>query len=100
MTARQSLGADTVADRRFAESEVARWQQVGAEAELALGLAKTRLAQLVALPEIELPDPGKAQAPVLRWTSEEAMLSHVTSSAPSAQHNQVRHQHRVADLQR
>jgi outer membrane protein, heavy metal efflux system len=82
VAARQSMGAATVAERSFAEAEIARWFQLGAEAQIALGQAHTRLAQLVALPEVELPAPGNGQAPSLRFASEQALLAHVNETAP------------------
>lgn len=80
---RQVLGAATIAERSFAEAEIARWFQSGAEADVELGQTQTRLAQLVALPEITLPDPGKAQAPTFRFASEQALLAHVLAVAPA-----------------
>lgn len=81
--ARQSLGAATAAERSFAEAEVARWFQIGAEADVGLGQALTRLAQLVVLPTVELPEPGQALPPVFRLSSEDALLSHVLERSPT-----------------
>jgi cobalt-zinc-cadmium efflux system outer membrane protein len=66
VAARRELGAATVADVSLADAEVARWEQVGAEAGVALGQATARLAQLVRLPEVELPLTTTVDPPQLR----------------------------------
>lgn len=83
VSARQDLGAATIAERSFAEAEVARWFQVGAEADVGLGQAQTHLAQLVAMPRVDLPEPGAVPAPVFRFAAEEPLLAHMLEVAPA-----------------
>lgn len=82
VTARQGLGAATVADVSLAEAEVARWEQVGAESVVSLGQATARLAQLVRLPEVELPPTKAVDPPVLRFASEAEALAQPIDRAP------------------
>lgn len=83
VASRQSLGAATIAERSFAEAEVARWFQVGAEADVGLGQAQTRLAELLVLPSVELPSPGPLPSPVFRFSSEESIIVYALEKAPA-----------------
>lgn len=82
VTARQGLGAATVADVSLAEAEVARWEQVGAESAVSLGQATARLAQLVRLPEVELPPTKAVDPPALRFASEAEAVAQPIDRAP------------------
>jgi cobalt-zinc-cadmium efflux system outer membrane protein len=48
-----------------------------------LGQAQTRLAQLVALPSVDLPEPGAIPAPVFRFSAEAPLLARMLEVAPA-----------------
>jgi outer membrane protein, heavy metal efflux system len=83
VSARQALGAATIADVSLADAEVARWEQVGAEAAVSLRQATARLAQLVRLPDVELPQTKAIDPPVLRWTLEAGSAAQPLDRAPA-----------------
>jgi cobalt-zinc-cadmium efflux system outer membrane protein len=76
------LGAATVADVSLADAEVARWEQIGAEAAVALGRATARLAQLARLPEVELPQATAVEPPELRLATRADALESSLARAP------------------
>jgi len=80
------LGAKdtTVYEQSLSEAEVARWLQTSAEANLRLTSARSRLAQLLGVSDVGIPEGASQHALVpLRGTWDEAAIQRVVECAPS-----------------
>jgi outer membrane protein, heavy metal efflux system len=81
--ARLAAGDATALDTAIARGEVARWLQTRSEVEVALALARGRLASAIGAPTVDLPGPKQtADLPALRFATAEDLVAELRKASP------------------